>query len=276
MHFDAGVHNVLTRIFYGRRHSISAANWTFSNFGANDIFRFTGTADTDNIHGSRHHDEFFGQGGGDILFGDAGNDAFVYTGTVNPVPADIINGGAGIDTLVVRSPNEASVNFTFSQMTGVEIVDLTTVGSQVVVKGDQIGTSGKIGQIRFLAEDTSLVVNGSAVDLFTVSMVGADPRITINGLASTANRLVGSNSDDTIIGGSKDDILDGALGDDILNGGGGSIPQATPTRHRRGREPRPRASGHRWRRIRYPHRHREPERLGVFRQTGRQCRPQPA
>ena len=221
VHLDAGVHNVLTRIFMDDDHSISAANWTFANFGANDIVRFVGTADVDSIHGSRHHDEIFGQGGGDILFGDAGNDAFVYTGTVNPVPADIINGGTGIDTLVLRSPGETPFNFTLSQLTNVEIVDLVTAGSQVIVKGDQIGTTGKIAQVRFLAEDTSLIVNGAAVDLFTVSMAGADPRITINGLASTANRLVGSNTDDTINGGSKNDILDGALGDDTLNGGAG-------------------------------------------------------
>ena len=115
-------------------HSISAANWTFANFGANDIVRFVGTADVDNIHGSRHHDEIFGQGGGDILFGDAGNDAFVYTGTVNPVPADIINGGTGIDTLVLRSPGETPFNFTLSQLTNVEIVDLITADRRSLSK----------------------------------------------------------------------------------------------------------------------------------------------
>jgi Ca2+-binding RTX toxin-like protein len=148
------------------------------------------------------NDRIFALSGNDRVEGDSGNDfaslgrgsdRFIW----NPGDGDdIVNGGAGIDTL---------------EFNGDAATDLWTV------------TTLSNGGFRFFRELGDITVDTIEVEQVEVQALGGND--TIDGSAQTrsdvALRIEGGDGDDTMTGGAGDDTLSGEAGDDTLAGGAG-------------------------------------------------------
>jgi len=180
----------------------------------------------------------------DLLTGDAGNNLFegLYG-------ADIIDGGAGIDTASYKTSNYAitinladgssnsdgnsswSSSSTRDVLTNIENV----IGSRNhdVITGDAgrntisggLGNDTINGGAGIDFSDYSDSRNAIVASLATQSARGwgTDSLLNIEGLIGSisADTLIGSSGDDSLLGGGGADILTGGLGNDYLNGGTG-------------------------------------------------------
>jgi len=158
--------------------------------------------------------------GNDTLTGGAGNDRFVWnSGDGN----DVFNGGAGSDTLEIHTGAstlpvtinigadsagedvisiKAGATSNTLALTGIEHLEITDIGRDVVNVGDLTGTDLANGTINFSGGAANDVLNGSAT------------RTTI--------QAVGGVGNDTLSGGAGENFLTGGQGSDVLVGGSGN------------------------------------------------------
>ncbi|MCU4181100.1 glycerophosphodiester phosphodiesterase family protein [Bosea sp. BH3] len=150
----------------------SQFNNTLIGGSGNDTL--SGGAGWDNLSGGAGDDVLDGGADADQVRGDAGNDRIVYDA------ADyVIDGGSGIDTLVLRSGATVNLgNFSTSQV----------AGANWVAGFENVDASGST---------EAVVLNGSQF----------------------GNTLIGGSGNDTLSGGEGSDTLNGGAGDDILDGG---------------------------------------------------------
>lgn len=217
--------------------------------GSNSTESLGGSSQDDVIDGKNGNDTLSGYAGNDILIGGAGkdkmygganNDEFWFTAnlTVNDVVAgEIVNGGGGTDTLVVKGSNSQIHDFTSATLTSIEVLTYDTSGGdevRVQLNGSQIGVPGGISQVNDIGTNV-LLVFGPLVDLSSVVFGSATSRLVqigVDGLGTVAvdASLTGSDQRDafnpnstgavTVFGNDGDDVVSYLTG---INGAGHSI-----------------------------------------------------
>jgi Ca2+-binding RTX toxin-like protein len=240
--FSTGVDNALT-ITLGNTATGVTSNNVATGAGADDITGGSGN-DTiasgngaDVIIGNAGDDSITGGDGVDDISGGNGNDVLVWA-NADSGDADIIDGGAGTDTIKTTGTVDFSsavlVDGTLRTGSGVEQV-VINAGSTVTFLGSQL-TGQSIAINESGADTTNLVVTataGTSVDLssltFTAVSVGvtgnafddAADTITIN-LGATATTVTGSSLSDSIVGGAGADSITAGAGTDTIDGGAGA------------------------------------------------------
>lgn len=93
----------------------------------------------------------------------------------------------------------------------------------MTIGGSQIGGTADLQKVTGSTFDGRLIVNGSAIDLSTVTFDNWQPAgiIELNGTGG-ADSLRGSSQTDVVPGGESNDTLLGGAGDDTLVGGSGA------------------------------------------------------
>ncbi|MCQ0988718.1 beta strand repeat-containing protein [Jiella marina] len=208
----------------------------------------TGDGGTNVIDGGAGNDRIFGGLGRDMLYGGDGDDVLGFTGTnVNDPIVQLVDGGAGVDTLDISDLNLAAltVDLTAGTVTAgglgpdvvaslVSIENVITGDGDDTIIGDDSDNFFKPG----LGDDT--VDGGEGND--TVSYEGSGPDLVIDLAAGTstgrgtdtlisienatggggADTIFGDDGANVLIGNNGADTLDGRGGDDTLDGGNGN------------------------------------------------------
>ena len=175
---------------------------------------FDGSAETDG-----NFRMFAGQGV-DHLTGGGGSDGFFFGADGNLTGADRVNGGGGVDSLVLRGNyvGPTAVVMQNASMTNVEVMAFLTGHSNTY--GGPIAPAGFDYDVT-MADGN--VAAGQRLDVIGTSL-GADESLRFDGRAETdgAFRILSGAGDDTLWGGSGNDMIYGALGADRLIGGAGA------------------------------------------------------
>lgn len=212
----------------------SNGQFEVNGFGGDDMLIGGSGADQFNIYG-------FG-GGSDQVYGGGGDD------TVRPEETfdanDIVNGGAGADTLVLWGDYSSGLVLGPGTLASVETIVLTNgysyalafddgnvaAGKSMTV--DATGLSGANHAVLNFAAETDGILNllgGSGNDV----LEGGGISSTIHGgsgndaLTGGAGRdfLFGGAGDDTLLGGDKGDVMTGGVGHDWFEPG--TVAQST-------------------------------------------------
>ena len=134
----------------------------------------------------------------------------------------VITGGTANDTLNIKADTEAGAATTLTGL--VTLVDRIVV----VDGGDSASTAGKDLSITTGAYATSLTIDGSALDVGTLT--GTTPNsdyenLTVDGsgvtTATVALNVTGGGGRDTVTGGAGNDIISTGNENDSINGGSG-------------------------------------------------------
>jgi len=124
---------------------------------------------------------------GITLIGGSDNDTFNYV-IANLSSTDIVVGGAGTDTLSFSTNGAIDATSMFNNVSGVEVIQLSSAGANTVTNFSKTGVS---------------LVGGSGIDNITGT--------------SAANTIYGGSGNDVINGGGGADLLYGDDGDDTFN-----------------------------------------------------------
>jgi Ca2+-binding RTX toxin-like protein len=200
--------------------AFSAAGWTFSSWTDTlTSIVLVGTTGVDTIAGSSRADNIAGDGGADVLSGGDGNDLFLYSSASHAAPGEQVDGGDGVDSVLVAGSTMNLAAMALSSIEHLEFtLDLTT--TTATLSATQIGV-GAIAQVAGSVDSDHLVViAASDVDLSGLTFSSWDngtDTITINGTAA-GETLTGSSRNDTISGGAGYDtaVLSGNRSSYIL------------------------------------------------------------
>lgn len=190
-----------------------------SSLGASNTLTFNGGAETngrisisagagnDTLTGGALADTFnIGTGGLDTVHAGGGADKINLLGTLTA--ADVIDGGAGGDTVTLNGDYSAGVTFTSVTMTNVETLNLASGHVYKLVMNDATVAAGK-----------TLTINEPAADLGTpLNFSGSQEtngHFKINGSAGH-DIIVGGNGGDTIYGAGLTDEITLGSGTDTL------------------------------------------------------------
>lgn len=205
----------------------TAAGWTFTDWGANDVVNIVGRALGDDIITGSSQDDFItGGGGDDSLNGGEGGDTYQY-GSTSDAADDAINDSGvngGFDRLFLFG----DVDFTGAA----SITNIETIGFDgahtATFNASQFGT-GLIATDFLLngANGTTQIVTVNAASNFSainwalgVFWEAADT-VVINGTGG-ADTITGTNATDQLNGGDGGDTLQSGQGADTLDGQDGS------------------------------------------------------
>ncbi|MEM6372852.1 MAG: calcium-binding protein [Pseudomonadota bacterium] len=177
--------------------------------------------------------------GADAFTGTGSNDLFDLVGQISQLDAsvDMLDGGAGIDTLRAFGSDRTLGEARLDAMTSIEVIDLTQgTGTHEVTIDGQIAASSDTGSIliRFGSSDLMLstrsldgsggvasaeavVVEGSG--LVTLASANAGQMISISD--AVGGRIMTGNDATLILGGAQGDALTGDVGNDSFEGNGG-------------------------------------------------------
>jgi len=153
----------------------------------------------------------------DKATGGSSTDTFTLTSSAYLSVSDVINGGAGADTLSINT-GVASNTFTAASLTALRNVETFTVNdntdtdtdayrftlSNDVVGGNYSGTTFTVS--RDSGDDGTLFVNGADVTGYSLTLSGADG----------ADTLIGGSGEDIIAGNDGGDSITGGLGNDDI------------------------------------------------------------
>ncbi|MFM7183325.1 MAG: calcium-binding protein [Planctomycetota bacterium] len=210
--------------------------------GGEDLI-FGGTGD-DTLFGGDGDDTLVGGGGTDLVCGDAGADTlFVidvtsggeYAANPNGTLADIYDGGADGDTIVVNADVDSlltdivvAVSGRMNTVAKVEIglltggsgknrIDASGFSGSTAIRGlgDNDTLLGGTGVDRIWGGDGGDTIDGNDGDDFLYGEAGVD---TIHGNAGI-DRIEGGSGGDSLFGDAGTDILYGGADGDILEGG---------------------------------------------------------
>jgi Ca2+-binding RTX toxin-like protein len=181
---------------------------------------YKGTSGNDDFTGTSGHDVFnMAQGGSDTVDGGGGNDLFRFGAKFDST--DSIDGGTGIDTLVLDGDYSAEMFITAAQLTNVERINLSAGHSYSFAFFDGViahGASLTIDATSLGAADTA-VIDGSYL-----SAASADTSLVVNGGAASTYFTGGAGAN-TFRGGSGNDYVyfgENFGKNDHLDGGGGN------------------------------------------------------
>jgi Ca2+-binding RTX toxin-like protein len=189
--------------------------------GGNNRDSIKGGAGADSINGSFGDDTLDGGAGIDTVRGGDGNDLFMFRQGDNSGNGHVVDGGSGVDTLLVHS----SVDFTttaFTSIEGLEFARNTGSPKTAIFLAEQIGNG--------LAADLAINGSGGRTDILQINMDTLDSMDFSNlvftdfvfaGNEKDRVRVLGDNDNETINGSDVVDIVAGRGGDDQLSGGEG-------------------------------------------------------
>ncbi len=219
--------------------------------GADTIFGGDGN---DSILGSKGNDSLSGGKGNDTLTGGAGADIFVYTkGDGNDVITDYDEDDTiqiNSDTVSKTTAKNGNIIFTLASK---KKITITGGADKVITYVDADGEHTYPETVKFNSKGTAATLTSAySKDEFKINDYDdyKNSVVTINAAAVThdlsitgnklANKIIGSDEDDTIdggngadsivggkgadslVGGKGDDTLEGGKGNDILTGGAGA------------------------------------------------------
>jgi Ca2+-binding RTX toxin-like protein len=196
------------------------ADWVSGDDG-NDAISSGDLADV--LLGGAGNDTLTGGTGNDTVRGGAGNDTINYT--VDSHGADVVDGGADADTLVLTSGSgDQILNVTFNgtSITAFEGGTLTNVESVTANLG-----AGSGDVLLYESTPGGVTVNLALGTASGFAAIAGIENVRSNGGAdvltgdSLGNRLNGQGNNDTIDGAGGSDTLTGGLGADLLTGGSG-------------------------------------------------------
>jgi Ca2+-binding RTX toxin-like protein len=194
--------------------------WTDTNGATNDIYSqmldlqtYEGDGSDETVYGGSLADHLDGGDGADALYGNGGNDVFESVTPDDLSDGDILDGGAGIDTLdfddyVVELFGPPVLVGDNGTIKGVEVINLYGPSAGAGLNAIDIAIP--------LANNTSnntLTVNGALAQ----DIIYAD-RISNTAVLVTLN---GGGGDDFLYGGAGGDTLNGGTGSDYMEGGSG-------------------------------------------------------
>ncbi len=161
-----------------------AGNDTLSGAAGNDLLR--GGDGDDRLNGGDGNDILIGGNGIDMLYGDAGNDILVYDAMDS-----IIDGGAGVDMLLIQGSNVTLdlAGVAGTQIVGIEKIDITGDGDNALVinYNDLLALSD--------SSDT-LYITGNGGDTVTLSNETFIGSATVNGVIYNAYDMGGTSAAD--------------------------------------------------------------------------------
>jgi Ca2+-binding RTX toxin-like protein len=207
--------------------ALNLGGWTFTNWDGADKITVTGTTGNDFITGSSQSETISLGTGTDSVYAGGGDDTIVV-GTM--ASNEIIDGGAGIDTLRV---SQGTTDFTLSSLNSIQKLYFGGTGTgtthNVIVDVDQFSANGLSFLLNIdgtLNDHHSLTVMmgvQSSINLSQVSLANAalDFKMQFVGTAAH-NDIGGTQLVDNISGNGGDDELLGYGGNDIINGGAGN------------------------------------------------------
>ena len=220
----------------------SEGNDTLTGGAGADLL--VGDAGDDLLLGNAGNDRLVGGAGSDTLRGGEGADAFSFDNVNSPI--GLIDGGAGVDRLVLSDGQDISklsftgielitgqgtVTMTAAQLASVEQINSVNVqiaGTSNTLSLGSVLVSPSVS-VRLPAFDTTLLslygVLGSAQDDVLTGGAGTD--LIYGGRG--ADRIDGGASADTLIGGSGADTLVGGAGDDLFRVEAAEFAAATGT-----------------------------------------------
>ena len=226
----------------GQGNDTITSNNRFSADGGADNDTLNGSAQADTLSGSAGNDVIVGGVGADSLTGGEGDDRFIYNSTADIGEGETIDGGAGVNTIVVRGDTDFTDLFPTT---------LTAANIQAVQLGNEFATttatftgSQLTGQaINFNATTqtaptvTVEILDATVVDFTSFTFeardgvaLGAPDQFTIEGTVDNnaisgpnfASAISGFDGNDSLNGGTGNDTIDGGDGVDTINGGGGN------------------------------------------------------
>ena len=175
----------------------AGATLTVNASAVTGAFTFDGSAETDGQF------NIIASSGNDTLTGGAGNDTFRMG--ANFTYQDQIDGGAGIDTVILNGMGDDEIPFTATTMVNVEKLVLQSGHVYDLITDDATVAAGQ-----------RLLVDGSALH--------AADTLTFDGSAETDGsfKIIGGAGNDFLTGGANNDVFDLAQGgNDHASGGGG-------------------------------------------------------
>ncbi|HEX8654284.1 MAG TPA: M10 family metallopeptidase C-terminal domain-containing protein, partial [Allosphingosinicella sp.] len=180
---------------------------------AGEDLTFNGAAETDG-----NFILLAGLGVDNLTGGDQG-DVFVFGHDGRFGSSDVVNGGAGYDSLYLRG--DYALDFTSAGFTGaITGIDSITLAStsdvQFVAGGDGEFDYSIVWKDSMLATGATITVNGAGL--------GTAETMAFNGALEGGGhfRLWGGAADDTLTGGGGNDLIFGGRGADQLRGNGGA------------------------------------------------------
>ncbi len=124
---------------FGGQLTLSAPNAASANFNAAAVpygmVILYGTAGGDTLVGGAGDDWLLGQGGADILRAGAGQDTIVFKNAATMAQAEVVDGGAGFDTLKIETGNSIA-DAAFAHVVNMEHLQLAGGGVQSATLGD--------------------------------------------------------------------------------------------------------------------------------------------
>lgn len=164
----------------------------------------------DKLTGGEGNDHLYGGDGNDQLFGGNGNDVLVSGLNKAGAGAEILDGGAGTDTVSFLShPVGVTVNLATGSATSI------STNAKLISIENVVG-SAKADWIYGSSGNNVLTGTGGNDNIY-----GAGGNDRIDGGADN-DRLFGGEGNDTLLGGDGNDVLSGDKGADVLNGGTGT------------------------------------------------------
>lgn len=164
-----------------------------------------GLASADDLTGTTFGDVFNGRGGADTLEGGGGADLFIVATPADHAVGEVIDGGAGIDTIAFAATIAGQTLTLLAGVSNVEVAQTSlTTTATIALNLDATAATG-IASIVGNDGDNALTAGEGAQ--------------TLTGNAG-ADTLIGGGGNDTMIGGADADRLEGGLGDDryVLDG----------------------------------------------------------
>jgi Ca2+-binding RTX toxin-like protein len=189
-------------------HARFAGTYSLAGKTIVGILTLNGSAFADTLIGSSGDDILDGGGGPDIIQAGDGNDTILVNKGDLFASGESIDGGAGIDTLVVG--DNGMGNLPFLAVANMEELDLASGVTAITLNAGQLADFDTIESLDGSAAAFSITAQNAG----TYSLAGK----TITGILT----LNGSSGADTLIGSSGDDILSGKGGADIIQAGDGN------------------------------------------------------
>ena len=214
--------------------SISALNWTFSDWINGDVVRLNGGTAADVIFGSIKGDFITGGADADVLFGAQGDDTIALDDG-DFVAGEMIDGSVGLfDTLLLRNAT-SSVNLTAANaVSNIERLAFGTSGGSAKMLASSFGTAAdKINTISGNSGRDAIGVGGSTIDFSTISIFDWSDDDLFVYTATSGNDSIRATAfadaialldgEDSAKGGSGNDTISATISaGDKLEGGGGS------------------------------------------------------
>ncbi len=190
---------------------------TLSGLGGNDLLYGYGGDDT--LNGGDGDDTLVGGDGADQMYGDAGNDVFKYFNGEDPASGELVNGGAGTDTILFHSdynPPDRIFDMRGAKFVSIEKFEFSGFGFDVYLSGTQVRKN--------LPPSLQITGGSSYPREISIFMDGA-PDIDISGWqfpSTTGANVIGQNIKERITGSAHDDVVEGNGGNDTISGGAGN------------------------------------------------------